>query len=97
MAPVVVVAHWVLPEDEVDAVLEMVETLRAQSLSEPGCIGYEVCRSVTDPATLVLIEQYADDTAQRAHLDSAHYREIVVERIRPLLVDRRVAILQPRE
>jgi quinol monooxygenase YgiN len=44
-----------------------------------------------------LIEHYRDDDALEAHLSSPHYQEIVAGRIRPLLTDRRVEILRPRD
>ena len=45
----------------------------------------------------VLIERYRDDAALDAHVNSPHYQEIVVGRVRPLLTDRRVEVLRPRE
>ena len=66
-------------------------------LSEPGCLGYQVLRSLEDPAGLVLIESYRDEAALDAHLSSPHYQDLVVGRIRPLLTDRRVEFLRPRD
>lgn len=97
MARVVTVAHWQVSADGLDTVLGVLEPLRMQSLSEPGCVGYEVLRGLADPAALVLIEHYQDDAALEAHLASAHYQSIVVEQVRPLLADRRVELLRPRE
>jgi quinol monooxygenase YgiN len=93
--PVVVVAHWQTTEESLDTVLAHVAVLRPQSLAEPGCLGYEVLRSVDEPTHLVLIEHYRDGTALDAHLNSAHYQEVVVRTIRPLLTDRRVEFLRP--
>lgn len=95
--PVVVVAHWKTTEGALATVLAHVAALRPHSLAEPGCLGYEACQSVDDPTSLVLIEHYRDTTAQEAHVGSPHYQELVVERIRPLLTDRRVEILWPRD
>jgi quinol monooxygenase YgiN len=95
--PVVVIAHWQTTEASLDTVLAHVAVLQPQSLAEPGCLGYEVLRSVDEPTNLVLIEHYRDGTALDAHLSSQHYQELVVERIRPLLTDRRVEFLRPRE
>lgn len=95
--PVVVIAHWQIAEASLDTVLAHVAALRPQSLAEPGCVGYEVLRSVDEPTTLVLIERYHDGPALDAHLSSPHYQELVVERIRPLLTDRRVEFLRPRD
>jgi quinol monooxygenase YgiN len=97
MEPVVVVAHWQTTEAALDTVLAHVAELRPQALAEPGCLGYAVFQSVDDPTGLVLIERYRDRPALNTHANSAHYRELVVERIRPLLTDRQVEILRPHE
>ena len=95
--PVVVIAHWQTTQAALDTVLANVAAVRPQSLGEPGCLGYEAFQSLADETSLVLIEHYRDDAALEAHLASPHYQEIVVERIRPLLTDRRVEILRPRD
>jgi len=95
--PVVVVAHWQTTEASLDTVLAHVAALRLQSLTEPGCLGYEALQGVEKPTNLVLIEHYRDRAAQETHLNTTHYQELVVERIRPLLTDRRVEFLRPRE
>ena len=95
MSAVVVVAHWQTTADALDAVLGHAAALRPQSLAEPGCLGYEAFQSVDDPTTIVLIERYRDQAALDSHLSSAHYQDVVVEHIRPLLKDRRVEFLRP--
>jgi quinol monooxygenase YgiN len=94
-APIVVVAHWQTTADSLDTVLEHVAHLRPQALGEPGCLGYEVFQSAEEPTAIVLIERYRDRAALDAHLNSAHYQDLVVQRIRPLLTDRRVEFLHP--
>lgn len=94
---VVVVAHWQTTPDAVDTVLACIAELAPQSIAEPGCLGYEAFRSVEDQTSFVLIERYRDDAALEAHAGSPHYQEIVVGRVRPLLTDRRVEILRPRD
>lgn len=94
---VVVVAHWRTTEANLAEVLRQVAAAKAPSLAEPGCHGYEILQDTADPTHVVLVEHYRDDAALDAHLDSPHYREVVLGRIRPLLTDRAVEILQPRE
>jgi quinol monooxygenase YgiN len=95
--PVVVVARWKTIEADLPTVLAHFADLRPQSLAEPGCLGYEAFQSVGDPTALVLIEHYRDDAAFEAHLSSPHYQEVVVGLVRPLLTDRQVEVLRPRE
>ncbi|HKV20982.1 MAG TPA: antibiotic biosynthesis monooxygenase family protein [Mycobacterium sp.] len=94
---VVVVAHWQTTDEALETVLTSIAELRPLSLAEPGCLGYEAFRSLTDETALVLIERYRDDAALEAHAGSPHYQEIVVGRVRPLLTDRRVEVLRPRD
>lgn len=95
-AEVTVLAHWQVKEGAVDEVLELAAELRRLSLAEPGCLGYELYRGVDGGAGVLLHERYRDDAALEAHRTSAHYQELVVERIRPLLVERRVELLAAR-
>jgi len=91
--PVVVIAHWQTTESALDTVLALAAELRPLSLAEPGCLGYEILRSVDESTTVALIEHYRDQQALDAHLSSRHYQDLVVGRIRPLLTDRRVEFL----
>ncbi|QNJ93215.1 antibiotic biosynthesis monooxygenase [Mycolicibacterium fluoranthenivorans] len=95
--PVVVVAHWQTTETELGTVLAHVAALRPQALAEPGCLGYQAFQSVDDPTHLLLVEHYRDAAALDEHLASRHYQELAVERVRPLLTDRQVELLQPRK
>jgi quinol monooxygenase YgiN len=92
-APVVVVARWQV-RGSVDEVLELVARLRAASLAEPGCLGYEVYRAAAAPDTLLLLEHYRDEAALQAHRQSAHYGSLVVDGVLPRLAARQVEILQ---
>jgi quinol monooxygenase YgiN len=95
--PVVVVAHWQTTKAALDSVLASIAAIRPQSLGEPGCLGYEAFQSLADETSLVLIEHYRDDAALEAHISAPHYQEIVVGQVRPLLTDRRVEILRPKD
>ena len=95
--PVVVVARWKTTEAALDTVLAHAAALRPQALAEPGCLDYAIFQGVDDATEIVLIERYRDSSALDAHVSSPHYQELVVERIRPLLTDRQVEILRPRE
>jgi quinol monooxygenase YgiN len=93
---ITVVAHWQTTAETLDTVLSHLAALGTQSLAEPGCLGYEAFQSVDDDNTIVIIERYRDKSALDSHLNSPHYQDLVVNRIRPLLVDRRVEFLKAR-
>jgi quinol monooxygenase YgiN len=94
--PLVVVARWQVASEALGEVLAHVAQMRAATLEEPGCLGYDVFQSIDAPATLLLLERYRDDQALQAHRQSAHYTALVVERIVPRLEARQIEILQPR-
>jgi quinol monooxygenase YgiN len=91
---VVVVAHWQTAPDTHDDVRALTTELRSRTLEEPGCVGYEIYQSADDANTIVLVERYRDRSAMEAHQASRHYQELAVSRIRPMLTDRRVELLQ---
>jgi quinol monooxygenase YgiN len=91
--PIVVVVRWTVEPGSLDALLALVAEMRRSSLTEPGCLGYEVYRSLEAPRELLLLERYANAAALDAHRTSLHYQSIVVQRILPLLSDRKVELL----
>ena len=91
-----IVARWQPTRDAYDEVLGVIAELRPKSLAEPGCLGYEVFESTDEPRTLLLLEHYRNTEALEAHKLSEHYQALVVGRVLPLLVDRKVEVLQAR-
>lgn len=52
------------------------------SLEEPGVLRFDVVRDQADPAHVVLVEVYRDESAAAAHKETAHYatwRDTVAE------------------
>ena len=93
-ATITVIARWRVKHDHLDDVLSHVAELRTASLGEAGCLEYAVFRSIDAADELLLVERYRDAAAVDAHRQSPHYGALVVERILPLLADRRVELLQ---
>jgi quinol monooxygenase YgiN len=93
-SPVTVVARWQALPGRADTILALVAALREQSLAEAGCVDYEVFRGADDPGAILLLERYRDHPAVEAHRATRHYRELLVERILPLLASRQVELLR---
>lgn len=73
-------------EQRLEAILaEMAEITRA----ERGCLMYEVHRSVDDAGGYFLYEQFVDEAAYMLHIDSEHYRRLILGEALQLL-DHRV-------
>jgi quinol monooxygenase YgiN len=74
-------------DDDVAAVLrEMVAF--SNSDQEPGCVQYIVNRSVEDPRRFLLYEQYDDEAAFNAHMQTALFNEKILGTVVPMLESR---------
>jgi quinol monooxygenase YgiN len=86
----VVSAYWRAKEGKADRLAEVIEELLAPSRAEPGNVFYQAQRAVDDPQLFYLYEQYADEAAYEAHMESEHFTRLVKQEAIPeLLEDRR--------
>ncbi|HEY0611939.1 MAG TPA: putative quinol monooxygenase [Chitinophaga sp.] len=93
--PVHVFARWKVKAGQLETVLELLKELGSLSIREQGNLFYKVHQSRADANTLILFEGYADETAQKAHTESAHFKKLVIEQIVPLLEAREVTLTTP--
>lgn len=84
----VVVARFVAKEGSGDEVARLLAEMTPFARAEPGCNAYIVNRSVDDPNTFLLYEQYADAAAFDAHRDDPDFQRIIIGKVIPLLADR---------
>ena len=63
------------PESDVDEVRTAVFRLTRQSITEPGCLRYEVYYSQKEPVRLVIHETSADESSLELHRHSSHVAE----------------------
>lgn len=72
-----IVLHATVPvaaehrEDALETIADLVEHSRA----EEGTVDYRATTDVEDPNTIRFFEQYEDEAAMQAHLESDHYLE----------------------
>jgi quinol monooxygenase YgiN len=57
-----------LREEHRDSALAAAHAMSAHAMTEPGCIDYRFWLSSTDPASLLLLEQWEDQRALDAHM-----------------------------
>jgi quinol monooxygenase YgiN len=81
--------HTMTPGTESE-VLALVDQLVAATRTEPGNVAFEAYRSLSDPSSYVLLERYASHEALAAHRATPHFQAIVIQRLVPLLADRRI-------
>jgi len=84
-----IIARFTVQDGKVDEVLGYIGEASVPSLAEPGCHMYIANRDLADPNVVVMYEQYDDEAAFDAHLNSPHCQALVVGKVVPLLVDRR--------
>ena len=87
------IVKWKVNADAVPQVMALLPELVEQSQAEPGNELYTVYQSEADPTELVLHERYASPEALEAHKNAAHYQQLVVGQIVPLLALREVSLV----
>ena len=84
----VVTALWQAREGEEERVAEILAINAALSREEPGCRMFITHRSIEDPRTFLLYEQYDDEAAFKAHTETQHFKEHVLGNAVPRLENR---------
>jgi quinol monooxygenase YgiN len=92
-----VIARYTLAPGNEDEVLALLPQLAAATREEPGNLGFEIYRGTEDPNAVILLERYASREAFAAHRESAHFKELVLNTIVPLLESRVVELYEAVE
>jgi quinol monooxygenase YgiN len=93
--PVHVFARWKAKAGNLETILALLRQARTKSLQEEGNLFYKIHQSKGDENTLLLFEGYADEAAQQAHMQSEHFKEVIIGQIIPLLEEREVTLAVP--
>lgn len=59
--------------EHTDAFVDLIRANHLGSSQEPGCLRFDVGRSIEDPNRFVLWEWYEDEDAAKAHKETPHY------------------------
>jgi quinol monooxygenase YgiN len=81
-----VVAHLAAKPETVEQTREVLLGLVGPTRAEEGCIEYELHQNTADPTDLTFIEEWTDDAALDAHLQTAHIAE-AIEKLNDLLAE----------
>ncbi|MEU8717261.1 putative quinol monooxygenase [Streptomyces sp. NPDC093272] len=85
-----VVAHYrCAPEDEATVRAALVRA-REATRAEPANLMYEVHAVEGEPGGFLLYERYTDREGFEAHKASAHFAEVIVGVVLPLLTERTI-------
>jgi quinol monooxygenase YgiN len=84
----VVCAYWRAKEGKEERLAEVIDEMTPPSRAEPGNLLYQAHRS-DEPRLFFLYEQYVDEAAYHAHMDSEHFTRLVKEEAIPELLEAR--------
>jgi quinol monooxygenase YgiN len=80
---------FTFPSDRADEAERLLRELRTASLTEPGCLGYEVCRVGAEaPGTFVLYETWRDQAALDEHYAAEHFVRLAINGFRTFMTSR---------
>jgi quinol monooxygenase YgiN len=85
----VVLATWRAEAGNEARVAEILREMMAETAREPGNLSYMAHQGLEDPRLFFLYEDYVDEPAFQTHLESEHFKRLVLGEALPLLQDRR--------
>lgn len=72
-----IIAKAVIRPEEVHNYLVLAKELIEKSLSEDGCLEYDIWQSTDDPYTFTMMETWKNENAIKGHNASTHFKKIV--------------------
>ncbi|MBF6174215.1 antibiotic biosynthesis monooxygenase family protein [Nocardia blacklockiae] len=85
-SPLTVVAMSSSEPGDADEFGRVLQRFADLARTEPGCLSFDVFRSVEQPERYVTVERYAGADALAAHRSTEHFRDIVLGELMPLFV-----------
>jgi autoinducer 2-degrading protein len=71
----VAAVHVFVKPEAMDDFMELIRLDQEGTLAEPGCVRFDVVRSVDDPNEFLIWEVYLDEEAAAFHKTTPHYAE----------------------
>lgn len=81
-----IVAQSTTAPENADDYGHVLQRLAEATRTEPGCVFFDVFRSLEQPGHFVTLEGYADGAALTAHQAADHFQQIVLEELVPLMI-----------
>mgnify|MGYP001827168432 CR=1 FL=1 len=69
----VAAVHVFVKPESIDDFMELILADQKGSLDEPGCVRFDVVRSIEDPTEFLIWEVYLDEEAAAFHKTTPHY------------------------
>ncbi|SHG06914.1 Quinol monooxygenase YgiN [Bacteroides luti] len=74
-----VIAKFFVKEDKVEEFLKLASVLVEESRKETGCVSYNLLQDVSNPQTLIMVEEWESAKILKTHMASAHFTSIIPE------------------
>lgn len=74
-----VIAKFFVKEEKVEEFLKLASVLVEESRKEEGCVSYNLLQDVSNPQTLIMVEEWASAKILKTHMASAHFTSIIPE------------------
>nr|WP_320038006.1 putative quinol monooxygenase [uncultured Bacteroides sp.] len=72
-----VIAKFFVKEDKVEDFLKLANVLVEESRKEAGCVSYNLLQDVSNPQTLIMVEEWESAGILKTHMASAHFTSII--------------------
>lgn len=97
MTELQVIARYTISAGKQDEVLALLPQVAEASRAEPGNVSFVAYRELGDDRGIVLLERYTSREAFAAHRETAHFNDLVLGKIVPLLESRVVELYDVTE
>lgn len=91
----VVIAEWVAQPGNEDEVERLLRELAVAAVAEPACRTFRLHRDRDNAQRFVIYEEYDGEAGFTAHIETEHFKRIVLEQGVPLLASRGRSMLAP--
>ena len=91
----VLAVEWTAKAGQGDRIAEIQKEFAPLAREEPGCRKFFVSRSEDDPDRFFLYEEYDDEAAFDAHLETPHFERLIRGAALDLLQDSQKGIYEP--
>lgn len=88
MTELQVIARHTIAAGNEDQVHKLLPQLIAAARTEPGNLAFDAYFALNDPTNYVLLERYTSRDAFAEHRETAHFKDLMLGRILPLLSNR---------
>ncbi len=94
--PYVILVEYTINENDIDKVVDLLTEIQLETLeNEEGCLVYDVLLAEDDPTKIFIYESYENEAAFKAHTNSAHFKQIVPTKLKPLIKQEKITKLFP--